>query len=67
MERHSEDQVAKRTQRPGAGKPAPKQETKPVWPNERHSGEGAASALEILQKLEKRRGASRPNDPHEDR
>jgi hypothetical protein len=57
--------VAKRTQRTGVGKPARQQEPKPVWPNERHSGEGAASALEILQKLEKRRGASKPNDPQE--
>lgn len=58
--------MAKRTQRPGAGKPARKQEPKPVWPIERHSGEGSASALETLQKLEKHRGASRPRDPHDE-
>ena len=47
--------MPKRTQRGGA-KPAPaRQESKPVAPLDRHSGEGAASALETLQKLESRR------------
>lgn len=56
----------KRSQRAGSGKPARKQEDKPLWPIERHSGEGAASALEVLQKIEKRRVSSKPADPHED-
>jgi hypothetical protein len=55
--------VVKRTQRAGPAKPARKQETKPAWPTERHSGEGSASALETLQKLEKRRVASKPREP----
>jgi len=46
--------VAKRS--PRGTRPARKtQETKPVAPLERHSGEGAASALEILQRMEDRR------------
>lgn len=53
----------KRTQRTGSPRPARKPEPKPAWPAERHSGEGSASALETLQKLEKRRGAARPGDP----
>lgn len=56
--------VAKRTQRGGA-KPAPaRQEPKPVAPLERHSGEGSASALETLQKLESRRPLPARPDPH---
>jgi hypothetical protein len=57
--------VAKRTQRGGA-KPAPaRQEPKPAGPPERHSGEGSASALETLQKLESRRRLpGKPADPH---
>jgi hypothetical protein len=58
--------VAKRTQRPGSPKTPRTQENKPAWPQERHSGEGSASALEILQKLEKRRGAHRPSEPNPD-
>jgi hypothetical protein len=58
--------VAKRTQRAGpAQAPRPK-ENKPAWAIERHSGEGSASALETLQKLEKRRGVHRPRDPKPD-
>jgi hypothetical protein len=56
----------KRTRKPGPKAPERKQEPKPTWPIERHSGEGSASALETLQKLEKRRVASRPADPHKD-
>jgi hypothetical protein len=56
----------KRTQRTGPARPGRKQEPKPAWPAERHSGEGSASALETLQKLEKRRGAARPGDPPPD-
>ncbi|HEX7890049.1 MAG TPA: hypothetical protein VF522_11880 [Ramlibacter sp.] len=56
----------KRSQRTGSGKPPGKQEDKPLWPLERHSGEGSASALEVLQKIEKRRVSSKPADPHED-
>lgn len=38
-------------------------EARAAWPGERHSGEGAASALALLKVLEKRRGAARPADP----
>lgn len=51
--------VAKRS--PRAGRPArkkqevkPVEESRPVAPLERHSGEGSASALEMLQRLEDR-------------
>lgn len=53
----------KRTQRSGPSKPGRKQETPPTWAAERHSGEGSASALETLQKLEKRRVADQPLEP----
>ena len=57
----------KRTQqRAGPTRGPGKQETKPVWPLERHSGEGSASALETLQKLERRRVSSQPAEPHPD-
>ncbi|MCG2593638.1 hypothetical protein LZ009_12700 [Ramlibacter sp. XY19] len=57
--------MPKRNQR-GGPKPSPKQEAKPVSPPlDRHSGEGAASALETLQTLENRRRLPlRPVDPH---
>jgi hypothetical protein len=55
--------VVKRTQRGGPAKAARKQEPKQQWPIERHSGEGSASALETLQKLEKHRVAAKPGDP----
>lgn len=58
--------MGKRTTRAGPNKAARKDPAPPAWPAERHSGEGSASALETLQKLEKRRVASRPNDPHKD-
>lgn len=48
--------MTKRTSRAGLPKPGRiKTEPKPAWPAERHSGEGSASALETLQKLESRR------------
>lgn len=56
----------KKTQKPGPARASRKQEAKPVWTMERHSGEGSASALETLQKLEKKRSAARPADPHKD-
>lgn len=56
----------KRAQRPGTAKPARKLEPKPAWPAERHSGEGSASALETLQKLEKRRIAGKPAEPRDE-
>jgi hypothetical protein len=59
--------VAKRNPRTGSSKPGrAKSEPKPAWPLERHSGEGSASALETLQKLESRRSltASKPPEPH---
>jgi hypothetical protein len=55
----------KRTQRAGADKPR-KPEPKPSWPVERHSGEGSASALETLQKIEKRRVAGKPAEPRDE-
>ena len=55
-------QQVKRTQRAGPP-PVRNSEPKPSWPLERHSGEGAASALEMLQKLEKRRVADQPAEP----
>ena len=58
--------MGKRTTRGGPTKPSRKDPNPPAWPAERHSGEGSASALETLQKLEKRRVASRPNDNHKD-
>lgn len=54
--------MVKRSQR-AAPRPPRKTEPKPAWPIERHSGEGAASALEILQKLEKKRVAGKPAEP----
>lgn len=46
-----------------AGKaPKAKRDTKPAWP-ETHSGEGSASALELLRKLEHRDKLQRPVEP----
>jgi hypothetical protein len=56
----------KRSQRTEPSRPTRKQEKKPVWPTERHSGEGSASALETLQKIEKRRTIARPLEPRSD-
>lgn len=52
-------------QRPGQPRPGrPSPEAKPAWPSERHSGEGSASALETLQKLESdRRLPEAPPEP----
>jgi hypothetical protein len=58
--------VVKRVQRPSPPRPAGKEESRPTWPPERHSGEGSASALETLQKLEKNRAARKPAEPAED-
>lgn len=58
--------MAKRAQRGGPAKPARKQEPKPAWPVSGHSGEGSASALEMLQKLERKRVAAKPRDPQGD-
>lgn len=58
--------MVKRTPRSGTPRPPRKPEPKPAWPIERHSGEGSASALETLQKLEKRRVVSRPADSDPD-
>ena len=61
---HPRTTVAKRAQRGGA-RPAPApQEPGPAVPLERHSGEGSASALETLQKMESRRRLpGRPAEP----
>jgi hypothetical protein len=54
--------VVKRAKR-GQPEPVRPKETAPALPPlERHSGEGSASALETLQKLEKRRTAAKPSD-----
>jgi hypothetical protein len=47
--------VSKKAQRTGSRPGRPQPEPKPAWPTDRHSGEGSASALEMLQKLESRR------------
>ena len=52
----------KRNQRAGS-RPPRKPDPRPRWPAESHSGEGAASALEMLQKLEQRRVADQPAEP----
>lgn len=59
--------MVKRTQRPGP-RPAPRTDaTRPGWPVQGHSGEGSASALEVLRKLEQsKRMETRPADPHPD-
>jgi hypothetical protein len=55
--------LVNRRNRP-AGKPAKaKADAKPAWPAETHSGEGSASALELLRKLEHRDKLQRPRDP----
>ena len=56
--------MTKRTRRPPPAKSEPREEARPAWPAERHSGEGSASALVTLQKLEQRRVVSRPPEPH---
>jgi hypothetical protein len=61
--------LAKRTPRAAPARSPPKKEAKPAWPADRdsgHSGEGSASALEVLHKLEKRRAFPRPPEPHPD-
>lgn len=58
--------MVKRTQGAGAKAAARKKEPKPAWPASGNSGEGSASALETLQKLEKRRVAAKPRDPQDD-
>ena len=58
--------MGKRTTRSGPSKAGRKDPAPPPWPAERHSGEGSASALETLQKLEKRRVDSQPADPPRD-
>ena len=58
--------MPKRGQRSGPVHPQRPPEPKPVAPVERHSGEGSASALEMLQKLEDRRVAGLPSEPDPD-
>lgn len=56
----------KRQRPPAIKKPAAKpREPRPLL-SESHSGQGSASALEALQKLERKRVASRPQDPGKD-
>ena len=47
--------MPKRKPRGSPPPPRTSPEPKPAWPAERHSGEGSASALETLHKLESRR------------
>lgn len=42
-------------------------ESKTAWATESHSGEGAASALKTLQKMEEHRDAGRPAEPPADK
>ena len=58
--------VAKRSIKAAPEKVRRPPETKTAWAADRHSGEGAASALETLQKMEKRRVAGRPAEPRVD-
>lgn len=58
--------MVKRSQRPGTPRPVRKPDPKPLWGNDGHSGEGSASALEMLQKLEKRRLPRHPEEPAAD-
>lgn len=58
--------MAKRSPRTGPSKPGrAKSDPKAAWPQEQHSGEGSASALATLQKLESRRSlaSSMPAEP----
>lgn len=55
--------MGKRMRRTGPPRLERREETRSSWPVEGHSGEGSASALEILQKLETRRVAARVADP----
>lgn len=58
--------LSKRIRRPAPSRPGRKEEPKPAWGSESHSGEGSASALETLRKLEQSRKANRPADPRDD-
>ncbi|HSV83456.1 MAG TPA: hypothetical protein VLK85_30020 [Ramlibacter sp.] len=58
--------MTKRVQRAAAKPPRARPDPKPMWPSERHSGEGSASALEALQKLERQRRLPRPRDPDDE-
>lgn len=49
--------------RPAADRPGSAPKTKPAWPRDQHSGEGSASALESLRRLEdSRKEPERPPD-----
>lgn len=55
--------MAKRTQRARVRPGRKTEPERPAWPVQGHSGEGSASALAVLQKLEKGRDARRPAEP----
>jgi hypothetical protein len=57
--------MVKRRQRNDPAKP-PDPGTPPAWPADRHSGEGSASALEMLQRLEAGRVARQGEDPRDE-
>ena len=60
--------MAKRiTKAEAPGKVRPPPETNTAWAAEGHSGEGAASALKTLQKMEEHRDAGRPAEPLADK
>lgn len=55
--------MARRSSNPPHPPPRNDAGAQPSWAPDSHSGEGAASALALLQALEKRRGVDRPADP----
>jgi len=58
--------VTKRVHRAAAKPQRARPDPKPTWPSERHSGEGSASALEALHKLESRLRLPHLRDPDDD-
>lgn len=54
--------MGQRTRRLVPAGPEGPEESRPPFPAQGHSGEGSASAMEILQKLEDQRVASLPTD-----
>lgn len=59
--------MEKRTPRAGTTPPPRETESQPAWTPERHSGEGSASALETLHRLEGGRDSSRLRDARDER
>jgi hypothetical protein len=58
------DPVANRTNKtPAPAEARPATEPKTAWAAETHSGEGAATALKTLRKMEEHRDSGRPAEP----